>query len=276
MLELLVGLMIGGMIFAGLMQQYKTSVGLSHDNAVRIAAILQAQATLQTIGSEIRMLGNGVPFDQANFQIGEDTLSDPSVTEPIVVTTATAGNLAFRLNESGDSFLLTQDFNPAAGLTVHLTDTASLEVNDPIYISNSVVSGDDGLYGVIAAVSHGAKTITLESGPVYSPEAVFPMGSVLEEVPIVTYNSPVNGSGITRDSGFGAVLMAPNSTFELTYLSAGGNPVALPLDNTKVIYNLRAIRVTVRQTSTSKLSSGDLFTAESQQTFGIRNLNYAF
>lgn len=276
LLELLMALMLSGFVFAGLMRQYSNSVSLSHDNAVRISAILQAQATLQTIGSELRMLGNGVPFEQANFQIGNIILVDPSVAEPLVLGNTDVHRIGFRLNETGDSFLLTQDFNPTVDLTVHLTDTSNLDVNDPIYISNSVMSGDDGLYGTIAAVNHSSKTITLNNFYVNSPDSTFVMGSVLEEVPIITYNSPTDGSGITRDSGFGPVLMAPHSTMTLTFLEPSGAQVALPLTDQSVVSQLRAIHVKVEQTSANKLSDGSNYTAVAEQTFGIRNLNYLF
>ena len=125
--ELLVALGAAGLIFVGLMQIYRLTVSLSRDHQIRIATQVEAQALLQTIGAELRVLGNGVPFDQANFQIGESTLSDPSVTRPIVIGTAAADNITFRLNETGDVFLLTQDFDPSSTTTLFLTDTSSLD-----------------------------------------------------------------------------------------------------------------------------------------------------
>jgi hypothetical protein len=215
-----------------------------------------------------------VPFDQANFQIGEDTLSDPTVTEPLDVTTASATNLTFRINETGDVFLLTADFDPAVDLTISLTDVSSLAVNDPIYITNNVMSGEDGLYGVVTAVDVGAGTVTIDAGYVASPGASFDMGSILEEVPEVTYT--VSGTNITRDSGFGAVTMAQNSTLAFTYLDEDMNEVALPLTNDKVVNNLRAVRVRIEHSSNKNMKSGRPYTAVIEQVFGIRNLNYAF
>lgn len=275
-LEVLVSTLLGSIIFTGLMMQYSASVTAARDHQIRIATQVQAQAIVQTIGAELRMLGNGVPFDQAYFQIGEDTLSDPSVTEPITVATPTS--ITVRLNETGEVYLLTQDFNPAMSSVVHLTDTTGLDANDPIYLSDSVVSGDDGLYATIAAVDHGANTITLNADVVasQSPNPEFPMGSICEEVPLVTYNSPEDGSGITRDSGFGPVLLGEDSTMSLEYLDYTGAAMELPLTNESVIGLLRSIRINVTITSRENLSSGEPYTTTVTQTVGIRNLNYLF
>ncbi len=168
-------------------------------------------------------------------------------------------------------------FDPTSSTTISLTDTENFEVNDPIYISNSVVSGDDGFYGIITAVNHAAKTLTIDGASyVMSPGATFAMGSVLEEVPIVTYQSPVDGSGITRDSGFGAVLMGANTTMTLEYLNAAEGVVALPLTEESIVNDLRTLKVTITKTSASRLSNGKPYSVSVSQSFGIRNLNYLY
>jgi len=276
LLEMLVSLSVSGLIFAGLMRQYSSSAIMARDQKIRIAANLEVQAIVQTMGLELRMLGNGVPFDQANFQIGEDTLLDPTVTEPIQVSTAGANHISFRLNETGNVYLLTQLFVPV-NRVVYLTTVEGLNVNDPVYITNSVIGGIDGLYGIIAAVDSGNNSITLAEGYQTHPETVsFGVASVLEEVPLVTYNSPGDGSGITRDSGFGSVLLGAGSTFTLQYLDEDGNTLGTSLTNLMVVEQLRAVRVTVTMPSSERLSDGTIFTARASQTFGIRNLNYAF
>ncbi|MDC0357212.1 prepilin-type N-terminal cleavage/methylation domain-containing protein [Oligoflexia bacterium] len=272
--ELLVTLLISTIVFAGLISQYSLSVHESYDQGVRISTVLQAQATLQMVGSELRMLGNGVPFDQANFQIGESTLADPTVTEPIQVSSAAANTITFRINETGDVFLLMADFDPSASLVVSLTDVSSLDPNDPIYISNSVVSGEDGLYGVIDTVDTGANTVTLKAGYIASPAATFDMGSILEEVPLVTYASPAGG--VTRDSGFGAVELGSGSTLTLDYQDVNGVSLGIPFTNIDVVNSLRAITVTINQQSERKLRSGEYYYSIVSQTFGLRNLNYLY
>ncbi len=275
LMEMLVVLVLAGLIFWGLMTQYSRSSTTAYDQNIKISTVLEAQAMLQSVGSEIRMLGNGVPFDQANFRIGENTLTDPTVTEPIQLATAAANTITFRLNETGDVFLLTADFDPAVNTTVSLTDVSTLDANDPIYMSNSVVAEEDGFYAIIQSVNTGANTITLDAATyVYSPGATFAKGSILEEVPLVTYSQ--DASGINRNSGFGSVLMGPNSTMTLEYLDEAGNAVALPLTTVSIVDSLRAIRVTISHDSSNALSDGTPFTAVARQTYGIRNLNYLY
>lgn len=274
--ELLVSVTLAGVVFSGLMNQYLQSTRTSHDQAVRTSNNLKAQAVLQTIISELRILGNGVPFDQANFQIGELTLSDQTVTEPISIANTTANQIAFRLNESGDVHLLTQAFDPATSLSITLTDVTSLDVNDPIYISDSVVSGDDGLYGTVTGVNTGSKTITISATYVTRPGATFAVGSILEEVPLVTISSAADGTGITRDSGFGPLLLAENSTMELEYLDENQNVLALPLTHDMLVNQLRAIRVSISVNSTDTLRSGENYQTQASAIVGLRNLNYLY
>ena len=275
--ELLVTISLSSVVMLALISQYSLSTGLSHDGRVRIATTLQAQAIMQTMGAEIRSLGNGVPFDQSNFQIGDVSLSNPTVTEPIDVATSTTTFITFRLNETGTVYLLTQDFDPSLTQTIFLTDVTGLDVNDPIYLSNSVVSGDEGLYGVITAVDTGASSVTIDAATyVTSAGATFDTGSICEEVPSVTYASPGGAAGITRDSGFGAVSLGPDSAFVLEYLDENGAVLTPPLLNTDLVNSLRKIRVTVSVNSSSVLADGSTYTASASQVFAIRNLNYVF
>ncbi len=277
LVELLVGLLLSSVLLLGAMKFYMLAAKQAHDNQIRTAAFLQAQAVVQNIGFELRILGNGLPFDQANFQIGENTLSDPTKTEPIEIATATATNISFRTNETGDVFLLTQDFHPTLDLEIHLTDVSSLHVNDEIYISNSVVSGDDGFYGVIEAVDIPNSTVTIAAGYVNSPGSTFQTGSVLEEVPMVNYNYNSFTKTITRNSGFGAVTIANNATLSFDFLDSSGTSLTLPLTNAVVINSLRAITVTVSiESDTSLTSTGAPHIATATQTFGLRNLTYLF
>jgi len=145
-----------------------------------------------------------------------------------------------------------------------------------VYISNSVMSGDDGFYGIVESVDEPAGSVTIAAGYVMSPAATFATGSILEGVPLVTVDSPADGSGVTRDSGYGAVLMGANSTMTLDFLDINGNSLALPLTNALVVNSLRAIRVTISMTSSKALSDGQAYTATASQVYGLRNLNYAF
>ncbi|MCI5066016.1 hypothetical protein MRY87_09855 [bacterium] len=273
--EAIITLLLTSIVCIGAMQTYTSITGISFDHHVRIETHVQAQAIMQTLGNEVRILGNGVPFDQQNFSIGEVTLSDPTVTEPIDISATTATSISFRLNETGEVALLTADFDPSSSLTLGVTDVSGLDVNDPIYISNSVISGDEGLYGVISGVNAGSNTITLNAGYVTSAGATFGMGSILEEVPMITY-AYTPGTGITRDSGFGAVLLGSDATMNIEYLDINGNSLALPLTNTVVMDQLRSVRITISLTNDSLLKDGTSYTSTVSQVFGLRNLNYFF
>lgn len=273
--ELIVTMVLTSIVFIGAMQAYNAMTAASYDLHIRIETNVQAQAIIQTIGNELRVLGNGVPFEQPNFQIGENTLSDPVVTEPILVNEATTSSIQFRLNETGEVALLMADFNPSLGLTVQLTDVAGLDANDPVYITNSVMSGDDGLYATITHVDTATNSITIDPAYVASPGAFFPMGSVLEEVPIVTY-AYTPDVGITRDSGYGPVLLGNNAKLSFDYLDHNGNSLVLPLTNELVVNSLRSIRVTVKMANDSLLKNGEEYIATVSQVFGLRNLNYLY
>ncbi|HQH25913.1 MAG TPA: prepilin-type N-terminal cleavage/methylation domain-containing protein [Oligoflexia bacterium] len=273
-LELLVSLLLSGVVVSGLYMQLRTSIERARDHQIRLETFVQAQAVAQTIAAEIRMAGNGVPFDQKNFFIGAPNLSDNTVTEPIVVSDTSASKIALRVNEAGEVFLLAASFDPASSATISLNDVSLLEENDPIYISNSVVSGDDGLYAQVASVNSASNTITIDSDYVASPGAVFAAGSTLEEVPVVTYES-VNGT-ITRDSGFGPVFLAENGTLTLEYLDIDGNALNLPLQQTDLVNALRSARITITLSSPRKMSTGETYAASVSQVIGIRNLDYLF
>ena len=280
-IELFVVMSLSAVILTAIVNEYTSSVKLTRDENIKVITVQTVQSVLHMMGSEIRMIGNGIPFDQENFGIGEATLTDPSVSYPIDVTVTDSDTLAFRLNETGDVYLLTQNFDPTVTNEIFLTGIDLLAVGDPIYISNGVVAGNEGFYGEITAIDTGATSVDIDATTyVTTPGATFDMGSVLEEVPVITYQSPsstpTDGTGITRDSGFGAVIMAPNSSFTIEFLDDAGNAVATPLTDLTITDNLRALRVTVSINSTSNLSTGQPYNASSTQTFGIRNLNYTF
>jgi hypothetical protein len=277
LVEALVSIGISSTVLLATSSLFSSTVKTNHDQSIRTETLVHAQAALQMIGNELKPLGNGVPFDQANFEIGENTLSDPLITYPIVTDSTDASQITFRLNETGEISLLTQAFNPAATTTIHLSDVSAYQANDPIYISNGVVSGDDGLYGKIQSVNSSSKTIVLDgSSLVYSPAATFNMGSILEEVPVITFKNLSGGAGIVRDSGFGEVLIAEDAVVSFEYLDASGNSVALPLTATSIVNDLRAVRLSVRKNHPNKLSTGQTYFVNASQTFALRNLNILY
>ncbi|MCO6430872.1 MAG: hypothetical protein J5J00_08420 [Deltaproteobacteria bacterium] len=102
------------------------------------------------------------------------------------------------------------------------------------------------------------------------------MGTICERVPLITYNSPVDWSGITRDAGLGAVLFAENSRFTIEYLDTSGAAITPPITEFNLINDIRRIKVTVEVRSAVPLRDGSTYTAAVSQTYSLRNLNYLF
>jgi type II secretory pathway pseudopilin PulG len=271
-LELIITLFLSSFILLGVFMTFSSAVSVSSDQKLVIITRLQAEALLSSIGSEIKSLGNGVPFDQANFQIGESTLSDTTVTEPILISGSDDDEIKFRLNETGRTFLTMENFDPTSSLQLELTSVLGLEVGDIVYITDSVVGGDNGLYGTIASIDSGNKKITLNSSYEAIAGATFETGSLLEQVSTITYQSLV--TGVTRDNGGPSVLMATNSSIAFDYMDKDGNSISLPLTQDILINTLRAVEVSVTVTSNSNMSNGSPYTVTVSQIFALRNLNY--
>lgn len=277
--ELTVGLFITSFMIIGLVQAFALVTGLGNDQKIRAVNLLQAEAALYTIGSEIRSMGNGIPFEQKNFEIGEPTLNDPTVTHPIDLTESTAAKLKFKINESGRTYMLRSDYQPDISFNVYLVDATGLEAGKEIYITNGVIGEDDGLYGVVSSVNLGNNEIVLSPTPDFSPpndipSTLFKAGSLLEQVSNVTYET-VSGS-IFRDLDDNSVLLANNSLLSFEYLDRSGSALALPLTELALVDDFRNVRVTIAVTSTSNLSSGSPHTSTVSQIFAVRNFNYVF
>lgn len=253
------------------------------DYKLRSIAQLQAQAVIDMMVPEFRMIGNGVPFHQSNFLIAQSNLSDNTKTEPIITSGTTASQIQFRVNETGETYILTANFDPSSSTTVTLTSVSKLAVGNQVYITNSTVADDDGFWGTISAINTGTNTVTFAAGTVYSPSSIFAKGSLLEAVPVVTYTSTSGFGGITRNNGSGSLILVPNGQFTLEYLNSSGSTLTLPLVASSAdpfpasaIQNVHAIRITAQVRTTQTLSNGSYYTASAVQSVGIRNLNFKY
>lgn len=276
LVEMSMSLAMGSMVLFAVMQHFSGVARTAKDYEIRLETLSHAQAMMQTITTELRMAGNGVPFDQPNFEIGETILSNPSVTLPIIISDSTETKISFRLNETGNVAILAADFNPASSLVISVTDTEGLAEGKTVYITNSTISGDEGLSGVVASVDESTKTVTLEAGYVTSAGAVFGKGSVLEPVPIVTFNDEWLNFGITRDSGNGKILLGENASLTLDYLDKNNNEMSLPLSEADLVNSLRAVRVNIEKTSFTPLSTGENYKVSLSQVVSIRNLSLIY
>lgn len=217
---------------------------------------------------DVRMMGSGMPFAQANFQISGTGLG----TAPLpLLTTADNSSFTFRRNPLGNITQLTANFLPAAGsLTMNVASTADLAVGDVIYINDFIESGTGGLRGTIA--SKTATSITLNNSYVTSAATTFKAGSLVERVQDISYVSSNTWSGITRNDGSGVVVLGRNSTFSISYYDKAGTLLTLPLTEAAIRDNLTSVQLTVSVRSTRKLRDGSLYTAQMHQRVGLRNL----
>ena len=120
--------------------QFLESTRTSHDQRIRTTAHEQARSILDMMAFEIRMAGSGVPFGQANFQIGDPQLNDAPLP---VLTSSDTDTISFRCNESGElAFLDTElEVKPGA-LHLSVTDLSLFEEGDTIYISDLPRAGE--------------------------------------------------------------------------------------------------------------------------------------
>lgn len=281
--ETLVSLVISSVVLSAIVSTYSELTAITTDNQLKVVAQLQAQSVIEMMTPDIRMLGNGVPFHQANFLIAQATLADNTVTQPIIVDSTTANQIAFRLNESGETYIVTADFNPASSDTISLTSVDKIEVDDPIYLTNATVAEDDGLWGIVQSIDTTAKTVTLKSGKQYSPSAMFLKGTLLEVVPTIIYTSTPSYGGISRNDGWGAQVLTSTGEFSLSYLDSNSSPLTLPLVASSAdpfpasaIQNVHAVQIDVRVRTPRQLSDGQYYVASATQIVGIRNLNYKY
>lgn len=282
-LEMLVSISIASIIIMSGVYLFKWSATAYNDLSIRESSHANTEALLNLIGSDLKLIGNGIPFDLANFEMDDILQDDDGVlssaftaTHPINISTATATYIQYKFNQSGKIYFLTAAMTPNASgtSTVQLSDTSGLFAGDTIYISNALINGEEALQGEIESVD-SATQITLTADWIRSPDAVFSAGSTLEAVNTVTLSA--SGGQILRDEGFGNVVLADHASFSLVYLDYAGNVITPPLTVNALDMNLREIEVSVTFTSAKRnkvlQSPGATHSLTKTQTFGIRSLN---
>lgn len=267
LLGFLVSAGISIILLASALASYFDSSYRAMDNQVISQTREEAKAALDLMAFDMRMLGAGMPLGQANFLIGGAGLG--TAPSPLL-TTATATSFTFRRNETGANTVLTLAFNPTASTTMEVASAADFEAGDTVYISDYVVGGTGGLKGTVSSKTN--THITIAAGFVSSAATTFAVGSTVERVTTIIYDSPADGSGITRDAEVGAVTLAPRTTFSLRYFNDAGTELVLPLTDTVIRDNLASVEVTLVATSKRPLRSGANYTATMRQRVGLRNL----
>lgn len=269
LLSALVSLGLVAAIFTATVASFLDSSRRSIDHESVTRAQEESKTLLDLIAFDLRMLGSGMPLGQDDFLIGDVGLG----TSPLpVMVDASAGTISFRLNERGTSTVLTAEFDTTVTTSFSVFSDNDFSVGDTLYVSDMTVGGSAGLQGEVTAV--GANVISIDAGFVATPGIRFKVGSVVERVALITYDSPNDWSGVVRATDNGTTItMAPNSTFSLQYVDGTGTELILPLTDAVIANNLTGIILTVNVRGEHPLKDGSVFTATAQQSIALRNLN---
>lgn len=268
LMGLLVALFLSSIIFMAAFGHFFDTVRRAADHEIMTRARSQSQTILNLLASELRMMGGGMPLGQAGFMINTTGLGDAPLP---LMTDATNELINFRVNERGETSILTTAFTPSASTLAFSVDSASDFVSgDSIYISNMTVGGLAGLKATISSVL--GNSITLNDDYVATGLTTFQPGSSMARITTVRYQSFSNWSGIVRTADSSSVVLAPQSRMNLEYLNGQGIVLTLPLTAQVVAQDLCAIRLRVWVRDNTPLKDGTVFTAEAEQTIALRNL----
>ncbi len=268
LMGLLVALFLSSIIFAAAFGHFFDTARRAADHEIMTRTRSQSQTILNLLASELRMMGGGMPLGQTGFMIGTVGLGDAPLP---LLTDATNELINFRVNERGETSILTTAFTPSGSTLGFTVNSASNFVSgDAVYISNMTVGGLAGLNATISAIL--GNNITLNNDYVATGLTTFEAGSVIARITTVTYQSFANWSGIVRTADGTAVVLAPQSRINLEYLDGQGVVLALPLTAQVIAENLCAIRLRVWVRDNAPLKDGTIFTAQAEQTIALRNL----
>jgi type II secretory pathway pseudopilin PulG len=268
LVEVLVSILLGGMVLGAATKSFTASVKGTVDMRSMSRTQEQARAILDLLSTELRLLGAGMPLGQADFPITATTFNDTNL--PILLD-ATQYNIKFRKNERGIQTSLSSNYTPAAtSLSIPVLSSSGFIVGDPVYISDMVLGGSFGMWGKVASMSSGNINLNSE---IYHPAGItFTAGSIVEPVSLIEYNSPADGSGVTRDTGLDTTILAPNSSFKLTYLDQSGTAIALPLTADIIGNSLSAIDIEVTVGARAADYDGEFYEATVGHRVALRNL----
>jgi len=269
LLDALTSLFLGAVVIGSAAASFSNMWVRSTELRLKAQAQTEARLLLDMLAFDLRMAGSGLPLGQTSFS---SALSSLGQEELPIVAGADGTTATVQLNELGTSAVLTSTFAPSAGnRTMQTSSTAGFSVGDTVYISDMASRGTSALRGTIESLT--ANSIRVASS--YTPSALIslPAGGTIEPVTRVTYANST--AGITRNGGSGAILLAPNSSFTITYLDSSGNALSTPLSSTAITNSLRAVRLQVSLHTTSGVTtlSTQTFSATTSQTVALRNVN---
>lgn len=269
LLELLVGTLLFSILFLAVTSTFLDTTRKSHNNTIVMNTEDEVHTVLDFLSADLRMAGAGMPLGQGSFRSELALLGDAPLP---ILTSATSTFIQVRSNEAGWDTVLMTDFTPSPSqLSFSVLDAADLDVGDTIYLSDMTRGGAQGMRATVTGIT--GNTISIGSGYIASAAASFSAGSTINRVTDVTFNSPLDGSGITRDTGSGALLVAPNSSFTITYLDGAGVSLAPPLTPAVISSQLASLRLSVSVTSRQPLKNGTTYTATAERRIALRNMN---
>lgn len=287
LVEILVSMFVMTLILAGVFSSFSDLTNSSNDLFIRESIHDDSESLLNIIGYELRMIGNGIPFDQENFKVNDNLENSLQVevvqdslnnypSHPLLTDTSTSSFIEFRINETGNVYFITANFDPTTSSVISVSDVTGLLVGDDIYLSNAIRQQDDGMYAKVSAINTSSNEITIESDYYRSIGASFDKGCTIEPVNLVTIGESLGN--ITRNSGFGDIVLAKNASIEFDYLDKDGISLTLPLSESDLLSNLGAIEVSITLESSKKQkvlgTQYDTYSLTKSQVFGLRSFNF--
>lgn len=269
LLDALISLLLGAVVIGSAAASFSNVWARSTELRMKAQVHTEARLLLDMLAFDLRMAGTGLPLGQTAFT---STLASLGQQELPIAVGANGSTFTVQLNELGTSTVVASSFAPSASnRIIQTTSTTGFAVGDTIYLSDMPSRGTNGLRGTIEAITPSSIRIT--SSYASSTTGSFPAGSSVEPVTKVTYAN--SAAGITRDQGSGPVLLAPSSSFSITYLDSSGTALTTPLSTQAITDSLGAVRlqVSLQLSSNSSGTSTQTFSATSSQTVALRNVN---
>jgi prepilin-type N-terminal cleavage/methylation domain-containing protein len=275
LIEMLISAMISSIVVVGASTIYFIGVTNYHDRRIKAETDETAQMLLDIIANDIKLAGNGLP-QTANWNGPTNSLAIPFIADHTDNATIT-----MRSSKTGKVTMTTAAVTPGLfAFTINVEDRI-FNTGDRIFLNSMAVGLEHSMMGYVEKANNKVLTISgaedESTAPSYPSGVVFPVGSMVYNIPYIAYISTDDWSGIKvweggiLDESFGgAVLMAPNTTFELEFLNANLGTVAI--NNANIMNSLALIKVTVTARGTSPLTDGSTYETWAQKTVAPRFL----
>ena len=268
LLELIITMAMTGMLLTMVASQFLSASRLTHDERIIIRSQEKARALLDILSFDLRMAGAGMPLSQEDFTTTDPLLSDAPLA---ILTSSDIDTITLRYNSKGVRTILSADYSPTAfDLDFTVSSVDGFSDGDIIYFSDLPRGGETGMKAEVSSIA--GNTITIDSAFTAPASISLSTGSTVDVVSEITFDSPIGGDGVTRDSGNGPVLLMSNSDFSITYLDNDGGTLSPPLTAAEIENELATLELTVTVTGDISLKDGSDYIATAQQNISIRNL----